>query len=281
MPSNKIIPTALCLLVVSSSASALQALDDQSMSQVVGRDGVTITINTPQGVNARLIWTDNDGLQPIANQDFGILAPYKGSVIFGEGTPDKNFRISPGITTIRVDADAGTVSPFLNIAITLPQDTTIETGNIYVAGRDSANQLVNPIKIMNNMMVKLGGLNLNLQLGGSPQGDFMKITGSIVSGLRVSNVGVIASESMSSNFGIGMDEVVVKDTGASPDLTFNGLAINILPTGLQITPSAGKVVDVLVNNLRLGDLSGVTNVIGDVAIVGLKLGGTSLTIAGH
>jgi hypothetical protein len=280
MPRTKITIAALCLLVMSQSGFALQILDDASMSEVSGQDGITITINTPDGVNARIIWTDHDGLQPIAGENYGIANPIKGSLVLGEGTPDKNFRISAGSTVINVDADAGTTTPLLNIAIKLPDDLTIDTGNIYVAGRNGSNQLVNQAKIMNNMTIKLGGLNMNLQLGSAPQGDLVKVTGVINDGIRISNIGILAADTLDPDVGIGMDEVVIKDTGASPNLTFNGLKVAVLPSGLKITPSDGKIVDVLASNLRFGNLINDDG-IGDVAIVGLKLGGTSLTISGH
>lgn len=285
MPKTKITIAArrllvMSLLVMSQSGFALQILDDVSMSEVSGQDGITITINTPDGVNARIVWTDHDGLQPIAGQNFGVANPIKGSLVLGEGTPDKNFRISAGSTVIKIDADAGTIKPFLNIAIKLPDDLTIDTGNIYVAGRDGNNQLINQTKIMNNMTIKLGGLSMNLQLGSAPQGDLIKVTGVINDGIRISKVDILAADTLNPDVGIGMDEVVIKDTGASPNLTFNGLKIGIVPAGLKITPSDGKVVDVLASNVRFGNLVN-DNGIGNVAIVGLKLGGTSLTISGH
>lgn len=256
----------------------MQRLDDASMSDVSGKDGISIRINTPDGINARIIWTDHDGLLPTGH---GISVPTAGSVVFGDGVANKNFKISGGITNIVIDTDGGTGSPFVNIAIELPDDLTIETGNIYVAGRDNAGGLLNQTKIFDNMVIDLGGLDLNLQLGNEPQGGFISVTGVIKSGIRISNVNMISSTSVvQGDVGIGMDEVVITDANMGQDLTFNGMKIGLVPSGLKITPSVDKKVDITMSNVRFGGISTASS-IGDVAVVGLKLGGTALTIAGH
>src|SRR6218665_59845 len=129
------------LLLCSHSVFALQALDDGAMSQATGQDGITITLTTT-GISANLIWHDNDGW---ADRAIGANA---GSLSFGDGNAASNFRTSAGTTVITVDTDGGTGgsmtnSPVLNVAIVLPSDLDINTGNVYISKRDGTGALVN------------------------------------------------------------------------------------------------------------------------------------------
>lgn len=268
--------TALCLFL-NSGVFAIQAMDDSSLGQVSGQDGITITINAQHVVANKVIWTDNDGLQPFDNQNFSITSPQKGSVILGDGTIGNQFKISGGTSQIKLDTDAGSTGPFLNISVVLPDNLTIETGKIYVAGRDSNNQFINQVQIADSMTISLGKLDMNLQLGSAPQGSLLKIYGKVDTGIRISNVHLYSS--FSQNQGIGFDQMLITDAGGA-DLHFNGASVSVLPTGLKISPSVGKYVDVSASSMRIGDLSN-SPVIGDMTISNLKLDGTSLTIAGH
>lgn len=273
----------LCLAMVSRPGFALQTLDDLSLSKATGQDGLTITLKD-FSPNAQIIWTDTnginatDGINPI---DIGLITAVSetGSVVFGDGTTSGNFRISTGTTTITVDADGGVGAPFVNVAIDLPDDMTINTGNVYVAGKDSNNNLIHQTQIMKDMTIRLSGLNMNLQLGNSPQGGLVKVFGVINTGLHIENIALL--DNAVQNIGIGISKMTIKDNGVSPNLTFNGLSIDVIPAGLKITPSAGKVVDVLMQDFRVGDLSSSSSSLGSMALVGLQLDGNSLVIAGH
>ena len=275
---------AACLLLADSSAFALQVLDDEMMSQTTGQDGLTVKLEnfTP---NARVVWTDTnginsaDGINPV---DYGLTgAPKAGSVVFGDGTAAGNFRISTGTTVITIDADGGSTSPMLNVNVDLPDNLIINTGDIYVAGKDTGNNLVNQTKIMKDMTINLSGLKLNAQLGSAPQGGFIKLYGVLNDGLRVNNIGLIADRSGTDEYGIGIQELLVRDSGEVTKLTFNGATIDVTDNGLLIRPSAGKEVDVLMTDLKLGNLSSSGGGVGNVALLGLKLGGMSLLVAGH
>lgn len=281
MLNTKIIITMLGFLA-SHSVFALQTLDDVSMSAATAQDGITITLKD-FAPNAQIIWTDINGINSadgINPADVGLTnAPQAGSVVFGDGTQAGNFRMSKGTTTITVDTDGGNGLPFMNIGIDLPDNLTIDTGAVYVAGKDTNNNLVNQTQIMKNMTIHLGGLNLNLQLGNAPQDSMVKMYGVINSGIQIDNIAFLSDAA--NDLGIGISKMVVKDTGADPDLTFNGLSVGILPTGLKITPSTGKVIDVLMQDFRMGNLSSSTSSLGAMALVGLQIGDNSLTISGH
>lgn len=283
MLNIKIIITTLGLLAFGQSTFALQALDDASMSQSTGQDGITITLKD-LSPNARIIWTDTNGINSadgINPADIGILsgAPQAGAVVFGDGTVAGNFRVSTGTTVINIDTDAGNGSPFTNISISLPDDLVINTGSIYVAGKDANNDLINQTQIMKDMTIRMGGLNLNLQLGGAPQGDMVKIYGVINSGIQIENIAIM--NNMANDTGIGISKMTLKDTGSGSDLNFKGLSVGFLPSGMKVTPSAGKVIDVLMQDFKVGNLSSSDSSLGAMALVGLQIGGNTLTISGH
>lgn len=272
----KTVMIALCIMA-SSKVLAFQILDDSSLSQVSGQDGITITLNTNNIIADRIVWTDNDGLQPVGGHDFAISTPAAGSVVFGDGTLGNQFKMSGGTTKITIDADGGSGNSFLNVNVQLPENLTIETGKVYTAVKDTNHQLINSTQIMDSMIISLGSLDMNLQLGAAPQGGFLKIFGKVDSGIRISNVHLIASSAL--NLGIGFDQIVITDAGGS-DLHFNGATIGILSNGLKITPSVGKHVDISASSMRFGELSN-SPAIGAMAISNLKLDGMSLTISGH
>lgn len=272
------------LLFTGNTAFALQALDDESLSQATGQDGLTVTLQnfTP---NARVVWTDTNGINAadgINPASYGLTGtPKPGSVVFGDGTQAGNFRISTGTTVITIDADSGATGPLLNINVDLPDDLTINTGDIYVAGKDTNNNLINQTRIMRDMTISLAGLNFNVQLGTEAQGGFIKLYGVLNDGLKVSNIGLIGGRSGTDEYGIGIQQMLIRDTGETTKLTFNGATIDVTDNGLLIQPSAGKQVDVLMTDVKFGNLSSAGGGVGNVALLGLKLGGMSLLVAGH
>lgn len=267
--------SVICSICI--NANALQALDEHHLSEVSGQDGVTITVDTNISMN-RFIWIDKDGAQPVNGNNFSITNPGQGLVVFGDAS--KPIKIDGGLTRIKIDADGngsnGNQKPVLNIAIELPDNLTIETGDIYVATRAAPHQpLMNQTKIMNNMSIYLGGLDMNIQLGNSPQGNLAKIYGTVNNGIRVSNVGLLKADG--SNI-MGMSEFALTDSGGS-DFTFNGVGVDIDATGLYISPSLGKIIDVSMNELKFGGNTSQT--MGNVFMSGFVLGGNNIRIAGH
>lgn len=285
MLKAKTIFTALYLSFASSVAFAWQALDDSSLSQTTAQDGLTIKLEnfTP---NAQIVWTDTNGINPadgsINPADYGLMgtsAP--GSVVMGDGTTAGNFRISKGTTVITLDADAGVGNPFLNIGIKLPEDLTIQTGDVFVAAKDADNKLVNKTRTMRDMKVELGGLKLNIQLGNAPQDGMLRVYGTIDEGVRVSNIALIGASSGGDEYGIGINQMRISDAGDSSRLTFNGAKASISDKGILATPSPGKRVDVFMENFRLGNLSGSAAGLADIGLMGLNVGDISVLISGH
>lgn len=257
-----------------SHTHAMQILDEDKLSTVVAQDGITLSVDTNVSID-RMIWVDNDGLQPINGGTFSVITPQKGLVVFGD--TQNPLKIYGGRTVVKIDADGGSAdTPVLNIEIDLPDNLTIETGAMYVAGRNVANSVQNPTKVMENMKIHLNDLKMNIQLGTSPQGDLAKVYGTVNNGIRVENVGILNANG--SNV-MSMDEFKVTDAGNANTFTFNGTGVNVTPVGIIITPSSGKMLDVSMSNLRLGNSASTG--MGEMFISGLNIGNNMVIIGGH
>src|SRR5690554_5049918 len=154
------------------SGFAMQALDDETMSNVTGQDGLTVGITTPvAGMTMDIIIHDNDGLTG---------APDAGAIVI-----DQMKLTTPGEIKLVIDASDNSASPLLNIAVTIPTGTTITTGDLSVAtsggigttagadntdskydGRSVSNQTAT---ILDSMDITLGSTTLDIQLGNVAQ----------------------------------------------------------------------------------------------------------------
>lgn len=256
-----------------SPVFAMQALNDDMLSHATGQDGITLTMEN-SGTSARVIWTDNDG--------WSGLAQTAGSVVFGDGTAVSNFRISGGKTVITMDADGNGTNAFLNINIDLPDNLKVNTGNIYVAGKDSTG-IINQTKILGDTEIELSGLNINAQLGNAPQGNLLNFSGVINSGIRVNNFSLVdgSTSSLGNEYGIGIGQITIRDHGGS-NLTLDNIGVSVTSNGLLIdTSHATNKVDFLLSDVRVGSLSGSAPAIGGISVLGVDMNSLSMTISGH
>ena len=281
---NKII-MLFTLLNVSSYTFALQELSEAILSESTAQDGITLSFITTQDLTATLAWTDTDGMESgLHGLSSGhISAP--ASVVLGDGTPTDTFKISQGTTTAVIDTDGSANGAFVNVAIDLPQNLTINTGSISVAKKDAsdiaqsnAGNFQNKIKIMDDMQIVLKNASININLGSQPQGNFLALSGTSTDGLQINNINIIDNSVNTAKAGIGMDSLTIKDD-LGDHLTLDS-TVQILPTGINVNLAAGKKVDLLVDNLKFGNLA-LNQGIGDMAVIGLDLGGKSIRISGH
>jgi hypothetical protein len=260
-------------------------MSEADMSQTTGQDGVTVTLNLVNGINAQAILHDTNGLTP--NGTFGSA----GAIVFGDGTALGNFKISSGIITLDIDADGGTAAgattgALLNVKIGLPSNLTVTTGDISVAKSGGlGGALTNSTKIFNSTTISLGGLSVNMQLGAEAQGNMLKVSGAITNGISLSNFALLDGyngAAAQTNVGIGATSVTIKDNGAA-NLTLGDIRGDVTAAaGLQFTlTSIGSAtgVDVQMTGLKLGDQAG-TNV-GNFELRGLNMNGTIVGIKGH
>lgn len=310
-------------IAISGNAMAMQALDDESLSAATGQDGITLYIAPPTPTTA-LIAAGFDtatysGALTIDNvfihDKDGLAVPAgtatAGAIVLGNpnGTNGLVIAGSAGIT-VKIDADSNAGDPLLNVNVALPTKLTVRTGDIGVAtsnrlsGTAASNLTLRGIKtaeynkILSSLDLELGGTTLNIQLGAEAQGAMIKVAGSITNGLTISGLelfdiktGTAASTSTgvlgTKGGSIYVGKINVQDSGAGTNLTL-ATDIDVSSNGLVMTMGGSVNTDILMTDVRLGNVAAATGVnwdttksIGDVEIVGLAMAGTKIAVYGH
>lgn len=261
-------------IAISGNAMAMQALDDTALSAATGQDGITIAIALPGDdlVIDSVIVRDQDG------RTGNGLAGAAGAIqlgTIGDLTDALSIETNDPIT-VRIDADGNAGEPVLNINVALPSQFDITTGDIFVAvGGAIGSGIANATraKVLDSMTVKIGGAQLNIQLGNEAQGAMIVASGSITDGLTISDLGI---NDANSGGGIFIDNVRVRTAG-SANLTLNA-QINATAGGLAITTTGNN--DVILEGVRLGENNTAAR-LGDIELIGIQSSGTVLTISGH
>lgn len=254
-------------MAISSSAMAMQAMDDESLSAATGQDGVTISLLGDVSMDYLAI-VDGDGGPAAAT-----LPGETGAIQIGDGTAASlKMSASNGINLI-IDADGNGGAPVLNINADLG-DTTIEGVNIYVAASDDTGAtLTDAVSVLDVGTVTLDGLTANIQLGNQPQGTLIKLDSTITGGLVLSDL----SLKQGANHGIGLGQVTVT-SGTTGNLVLD-LEIDATDNGLEIAGLTG--MNIAADNLRLGNLTTAPNAsLGALYIKNLNVG-SSVAISGH
>lgn len=270
-------------MAISSSAFALETLDDSALSQTTGQDGITIKLDAQSDGTIfsadNIIVHDNDG---VGSGNYGVTTSSAGAIVLGKGAAGANsFSIkgnSGDAVVIKVDADGNGTSPVLNVNIGLPTALVVNTGDIYVAKSNGINatgaQFSNEAKILNNITVSLGGATMNVQLGNAPQGAMIALGGSVAGGVNIANL-ELQDNSTGAGGVIHFNNINIKDKGAA-NLSL-GTNIKATTDGLSIVRTAGDV-DVRLTGVQLGTAN-AAHQIGDVALLGMKV--PNMTISGH
>lgn len=282
-------------IAVSGSAFAMEALNDATLSNTTGQDGITIAIKPPvKNFDAKInpttglgtsYFTGTGGLAGVIDIDSIRIHDkdgYNGSGDAGAIVLD-NFSLAGSAPIIvKIDADGNAGLPVLNVNVELPTTLVIRTGDISVASSAGIGAAIsNQTKILDSMDIRLGAATLNVQLGNEIQGAMIQVAGSINGGLVINNFKLNDANSGGS---IGIDSLTLIDT-AGTALTLAS-AIDVVAGGLQITSTAATKLDVRMQDVRLGDFGTTAapltpNSIGDVELIGIDTAGTVLTISGH
>lgn len=283
----------LGLVLMSSSSWAIEALSDEDLSSLTGQSGITISILPTGPIQADIIYHDNDGF---GNALLGGTGK-AGALSFGTaGDIGSNpLSISSGSARINVildiDTDAGTASsgPFLNVGVRLPQDVTINTGDIWVGASKqkvgAVRGLSAPVKILDNIQVYISNLKTNIQLGATPQGGLMTLKGEFTNGLTIKGYKL---NDIGGGGSLALDNITVANSQPGQfgitNLNFDVVA-GVTQDGLKLKVNklgdAGGL-NAMIWGLRAGDLTDPnTKSFGDVEIKGLNLNGTTITVAGH
>lgn len=233
----------------SANAMAMQAMDDASLSETTGQDGLTIGIGISKIAIEKLFIHDNDGLAPkgVANEaGFGGTSTAGAIVIRGktDTAPDAAALADPTTAThgvviganydnngayllasrnladLVIDSDAGAGNPFINVAAQV-SGLDIKVGRIGVtaSGTDDPDSIrrggagvVNDI--ISGFDVKTGVINANIQLGAAPQGAMIKMNTVMVGGLEIKNLGILDNSSKNKAVGlVGTTPVTTREAG--------------------------------------------------------------------
>lgn len=273
---------ATSIAALSTTSFAMQAMDEEALSDTTGQDGLTITVANANLGAFNIILHDTDG--------------------FG-GTVPRTFDGAIGITGIDVtsalnmtiDVDAGSdalagTSNALQVKI-YGAAVTVNLGSLTVANsaRDSAAWGITGTA---TTVASLGSLTigattsaaplLNIQMGAEPQGAWMALKPVFTGGLSITGFALYDSTGGGGVHGIGIGTLAMIDTAGGANLTAN-MTIDASATGLnigitQLGTAAG--MDVRMSAVRLG-VAASSPSIGDVEIVGLNLAGTTLSVIGH
>lgn len=290
-------------VAISSNAMALQAMDDAALSATTGQDGINVGIDASKIEIAKLHVFDGDGLAVNATTGGTGKA---GAITLNNVIVTKTGTGNLANLVIDTDGGAGTGAPFLNVAAAIT-GLNIKLGKIEVNNVTGAAGAYKPgtvsAEILSGLTVDVGATTANIQLGNTPQGAMIKLNGSMLGGLSISDLAFKDASSAGGGY-IVLGGVKVTDSGKA-DLALDA-DIAVTPTGLAVTAlKSATGTDIYLTKVVLGGGVGFTpgtpgtppttpgsagtGSIGDVSITGMKFynGGSStpngvkLTISGH
>lgn len=283
------------------AAGALEVLDEEALDAVTGQDGIRVqmqlNLNTDVTVHDLDGFSYNSYVSPMSFTATSV-AEEGAIVIDGMG-------VNTGAGVITIDIDAGdtaaaATTPTLNINVSIPANTVIQTGAIGVANSNRDVAAISAVggnvggdtwgastavAILDNSAITLGATTLNVQLGNEPQGNMVVIGTVMTGGLNIAGLGF---NDVNSGGTIGADALALRDTGganlsilAGIDVESDGvagggndrLAISVDQLG------SGQGIDVRMERVYLGVDPGTpagatAGYLGDVEVNGLTLTGT-------
>lgn len=285
----KKIALATAIAAIASSAFAMEALDEETLSATTGQAGLTISMGTDLLVD-HLRYTDTDGI--------AAAAPgWTSSVITGY-----NNRGTLDVAALNITADNITLD--LDVGSTTGTDTNLGDANdvtsLFVSQSiTNLNVSIGQLTLDSDDVLRtagalnsrsFGALNLNdVTLSNSK----MRITpggATGTQGVTIANGGGKANISL--DFAYVDDGNSLSLGGTVNDATDQGISINgldqgtlqidVVGTGLQLTAGAMDI-----DSVRLGGSGANAGIqiggasIGQVALVGVHLGTNTITVRGH
>ena len=268
---------AAAVAALPATGFSMEAMEDSALSGVTGQDGLTIGLNLPNltlDVNVH----DNDGLAGISGDAGAIMID------------DMIINTGGNSIDVVVDADGNGGAPVLNVGVTIPSGTTIDTGDISVgssAGMGVAMTAQSAV-ILDSMQITLGATTMNIQLGNEVQTvtgvgggtvtQMIALNSTITGGINISNFS-LNDATATTGGSLSAANVAVTGTAEGGDIT-TAIGVNLdntdgLVIGIGTLGTAGLTVEM--TDVALG----TATPIGDVEIVGLNLNGSTITVAGH
>lgn len=269
---------------MSATAFGLESLEDESLGEMTGQDGITISY-TPDagGISFSTILHDSD---PVVD----------GAIVIGNPLSAAGHTATSVVTpvgqsiNILIDAtgDINTVTAgsqaAMQVSIGIPANTVINTGSISAAQSNGmGNAITNQTGvILDNITLTLGATTMLMHLGNEEaSGQMIRINTSMASGLNIANFAFKdANGGGTDGSGFRASSIQLDNAGASTALDVD-LRIDLVPTGLQtsvVTFGTGGT-DMRITGLKLGDSTAPA--IGNVDVVGLNMSGATIRISGH
>lgn len=290
-------------VAMSSNAMAMQAMDDAALSATTGQDGISIGIDASKVEIAKLHVFDGDGLA--VNPTTGGTGK-AGAITLNNVVVTKTG--TGNLADLVIDTDGGaaagaTGTPFLNVAAAISA-LKIELGKIEVNNVTGSAGAYKPdagsAEILSGLTVNVGATTANIQLGNTPQGAMIKLNGSMIGGLSISNLALKDASAAGGGY-IVLGGIKVTDNG-SENLALDA-DVAVTTKGLAVTAMKSTTgTDIYLTKVVLGGGTGFvpgtpgtpgtgtgSGSIGDVAITGMKFynggsatpNGVKLTISGH
>lgn len=208
MMNKKRILSCTALLVFTPIAFAMQPMDDQSLAQTTGQDGINVGINASKLQFNQISIIDRDGLGTTVDDTkkaglvmSGIIAGVPTSQTFNVSFLGAN-STSPTLN-MSMDVDGGKSKPFANIGLSFGSNITgiqISPFAMYLSGANSTStqsqsksiftgtsrnpDVVKLLKMDNGIDINFVPSNqpkVNFQLGNVPQGRLLAFSGAIQS----------------------------------------------------------------------------------------------------
>lgn len=266
---KKLILTS-AILAASSSAFAMQALDEETMSATTGQDGLSITINSSTISDLDITWVDRGGFTGFTN-DGGVQIT----------------NIGMSLTNLDITIDAGndgTTGSQLNIGFATTNNVVVNLNNTTISVGDATGvnttntTMASAVDIIQfggaSTITITGGLSGSIKLGNRAAGEHLMSlnTTNPFDVVLTGGVNILASTGV----GIGVGTVTVSGVDLSTNIDVTGGA-----TGGLVIDNAGTTIgQVSLETVKLGDLAAAAPDIGDVYLTGMTINSV-MTIRGH
>jgi hypothetical protein len=280
MMSLKKLLLVSAIAAVSSSAFAMESLEDGTLSDTVAQQGMDIFTSLNIS-GATLTYTDADGIATPATYTNSGDLKINGLGIVG----DMTIAVDVGSTAAGPDA-----ALFLGITGTTALNISLSGITVNKTGGGTNYNIVT----MPATTISIGsGYNLALELGKGSSGHLGVLKGSIgtisIGTLGTAQTVAVVDTTNTGTVGVSQLRVTGVDLGSS---AVNNTSIDVCnavatssctaaETGLKVkfNGTAMGAVGLAMDNIRLGSSTGA--IVGQMSVSGLNLSGTSLRIVGH
>ena len=316
---TKTIVGCISLLLCSPLSMAMQPLDDQSLSNTTGQDGINIGVNVSRVEVKQASLIDNDGLSSGTDYKGRSSLAVAGQTNTPVSVTFLGANSGPSISAI-IDSSGGAGKPYANVGLSVGQNITgikVSPFSIYAAGATSTSALgasksifntsgalnVDVKKLLNigsaskNFEITFHNTNkpsVNIQLGNVPQSHMLAFSGAIqsVCGTSTGCPISIISDATSASFDFQL-KANNTTTGFRLNNFHAGVEKDAVVFGNYGASSTDKItsdkLDVALNNVMLGDagatsptvFNGLQNgSLGNIGAVGASVTNLKVRISG-